>query len=332
VVSTLPGSLDGTFLCTHTAEINAALALVPTATDDCVLPVTLNLVSDITTGVYCDHVRTRVWNFTDDCGNTSASFTQILTLTPVVQFNPRVILDGAYVETTDRMTDDLRAANLIPFAQPYTLAPFSYAGTETVSPTVLAVNDPDDAIVDWVLVELRDNNTPTIVIGRRAALVQRDGDVVDTDGFSPVDFGDLPFASYRVVMKHRNHLGAMTNTGVALSSTPVLVDFTLPALTTYGTNARKSIGPRMALWAGNTLVDNKLRYTGSTNDRDVILVRIGGLVATNVILNVYNKEDTNLDTKVKYTGAENDREIILINVNHGLPGISATRQRFEQLP
>jgi len=168
VVTTIAGSLDGSFLCTHTGEINAALALVPSATDDCVSPVTLNLLSDVTVGPYCDQVRTRIWNFTDECGNTSATFTQTITLLPVVQVHPRVLLDGAYVEATDRMNDGLRAANIIPAAQPYANAPFSYAGTETVSPSVLAVSDPDDAIVDWVLVELRDNTTPTTIIARRA--------------------------------------------------------------------------------------------------------------------------------------------------------------------
>ena len=44
-----------------------------------------------------------------------------------------------------------------------------------------------DAIVDWVFVELR-NASGNTVVDSRAALLQRDGDVVDVDGVSPLRF------------------------------------------------------------------------------------------------------------------------------------------------
>ena len=50
--------------------------------------------------------------------------------------------------------------------------------------SVFTVTGPD-AIVDCVLVELRDQVDPAIVVDARPGLVQRDGDVVGTDGVSP---------------------------------------------------------------------------------------------------------------------------------------------------
>lgn len=64
----------------------------------------------------------------------------------------------------------------------------------------------------WMGVELRIRCTPTITVVRQAALVQRDGDIVSTDGTSPLSFTELGNGAYHVVVRHRNHLGVMTGT------------------------------------------------------------------------------------------------------------------------
>jgi hypothetical protein len=71
----------------------------------------------------------------------------------------KALLSGGYDAGTGLMRDDLRTKGLIPSAQPYSTAPWSYAGTETVSNNVLNVSG-DNAIVDWVLVELREEAAP----------------------------------------------------------------------------------------------------------------------------------------------------------------------------
>jgi hypothetical protein len=251
----------------------------------------------------------------------------------VVRVALKALLDGPYNAGTGRMDDALRSLGLVPTTQPYGSAPFGYTGSETVAPTVLVNTDPDDAVVDWVLVELRDAVTPSLILHRRAALLQRDGDVVDTDGSSPVTFA-TPAAAFHVALRHRNHFGAMTATPLPLSGTPTAIDLTSAATSTWGTNARKppaTAGP-MLLWSGNARTDSLLRYTGALNDRDGVLLAVGGFIPTAVVNDVYDTEDCNLDGDIKYTGSSNDREPILININWGLAGTSATRQRFEQLP
>ena len=74
-------------------------------------------------------------------------------------------------------------------------------------------------------------------------------------------------------------------------------------------------------------LDGSVKYSGATNDRDPILVRVGGTVPTNTVLG-YFIEDTNLDGAVKYVGAGNDRDPILVNVGATVP----TNTRGQQLP
>lgn len=76
----------------------------------------------------------------------------------------------------------------------------------------------------------------------------------------------------------------MTVATVALSALPETVDFTAGASATYDTNARKTSGgaiPAQGLWAGVTF-NGQVKYTGSDNDRDIILQNIGGVVPPNV--------------------------------------------------
>jgi hypothetical protein len=143
-------------------------------------------------------------------------------------------------------------------------------------------------------------------------LVQRDGDVVGVDGVSPVSLIALP-GSYYVAVRHRNHLGCMTASALALSATTTSIDFRAGTTATYGTNARKTIGTRRVLWTGNANHDNLLKYTGPSNDRDLLLLAIGGTVPTNTV-NGYRLEDLNLNGQVKYTGTSNDRDLILVNI------------------
>jgi hypothetical protein len=131
-------------------------------------------------------------------------------------------------------------------------------------------------------------------------------------------------------VRHRNHLAAMTASTVGLSGIPAVVDFTSASTLAYGFEARKvdsDNGGRMVLWTGNSRnSDNRIKYAGVSNDRDPILVRIGGVVPTNTVTG-YWVEDNTLDGIVKYAGSLNDRDPILVN----LPG-NVTTFRVEQLP
>jgi hypothetical protein len=249
-----------------------------------------------------------------------------------VNVTAKAFLEGPFVIATGRMSDGLRAGvqpvtyPLIPATQPYSIAPWNYPGTETVAPAVLTVTG-DNAIVDWVMLEVRSAATPTTILARRAALIQRDGDIVDTDGSSAVSFVGLMPGSYHLAVRHRNHLGIMTFAPLSMSGSTPAVDFTLGSTATFGTDARKTVGSSRLMWAGNVVADDRLKYTGASNDRDPILTLIGGSIPT-AIVSGYLRQDVTMDGRAQYTGSGNDRDPILINIGGSVP----TGIRLQQLP
>ena len=252
-------------------------------------------------------------------------------IVPPMLIAARVMLDGPYDANTGMMNDALRSLGTFPLMDPYPGLGYLHTGAGnggSVAPAVIAAGG-DDAIVDWVLMELRDANDATEVVASRSVLVQRDGDVVDLDGISPVSF-DVPAADYHISLRHRNHLGIMTTAPVAVNTTPLGLDLTDAQTSTFGTNAQKSVFgtfPAEVMWAGDVNFDGELIYTGNGNDRDLILFAIGGVIPTNSV-NGYRAEDVDLDGSVIYTGQNNDRDIILQNIG----GVVPTNTRVEQLP
>lgn len=269
-----------------------------------------------------------------DIGTISDSLTVACTCAGIpvpVEVSVRLHLEGPYDAATGLMDDELRSLPDFPLMDPYPTLGYLHTGgdnDEPLSPATLATTG-SDAIVDWVLVELRDANDNTLVVASRSALVQRDGDVVEPDGFSPLLI-DVPSTNYHVAVRHRNHLGCMTAAPVALDPFGTLVDLTSSGTATYGIEARRMITgavPAPVLWAGDTFFNGDIKYTGADNDRDPILQAIGGVVPTSMVTGYLNT-DVDLDGRVLYTGSGNDRDPILQNIG----GVVPTNTRFEQLP
>jgi hypothetical protein len=135
--------------------------------------------------------------------------------------------------TTGIMPNDLLASGNFPLSDPYATAAFNTkfihvnnSTVATTTPTVLATTG-NNAIVDWVFVELRTGvSGSTTVAYTKSALLQADGDVVDTDGLSPLAFTGAASGNYFVTMRHRNHLGFTTLNAIAISGTTPLLNFT----------------------------------------------------------------------------------------------------------
>jgi uncharacterized delta-60 repeat protein len=248
---------------------------------------------------------------------------------PVVR--PKLMLEGSYDAGLGLMSDALRSAGLVPLSEPYTAAGYVHmasGGGETITSTILNTTGAN-AIVDWVLVELRSASNSSVRVATRSALLQRDGDVVGVDGTSGIGF-NVACGNYYVAVRHRNHLGVMTLNSMALSTTATTVDFSSVATATFGTNARKSISgafPTQALWAGDASFNGEVRYTGSGNDRDPVLVKVGSTTPNNTVTG-YWREDVNMNGQVRYTGSANDRDPILVNVGSTTPN----NVRLAQLP
>lgn len=249
--------------------------------------------------------------------------------TPPARVELSVVLDGPWTNGSVLMNDSLRTRNLIPLTEPYTGLGFVNAGSgggETIDASVLATTGPN-AVVDWVHLALSSSTSQSDMIASRCALLQRDGDVVDLDGVSPVVF-HANEGFHHVIVRHRNHLGVVTAQPVFLSTTQIgQIDLTGPLPIAYGINAQKTEGGKLVLWAGDVNSSGVLKYTGLNNDRDPILQAIGGTVPTNVVTG-YSGADVNMDGDIRYTGAANDRDPILLNIG----GVVPTATRPAQIP
>ena len=237
-----------------------------------------------------------------------------------VQIQPKLFLQGPLLApaTPGLMNDDLRSLGHLPVLSPY--ADLALANSSVFNPGGSSGTGlPQDDIIDWIWVELRASNDTGKRINARSALIQRDGDVVDLDGISPVVM-QASQTQYYVVVAHRNHMDAMSGSSIALSSTPVQTDFTSNAFSTFGTNARVDLGAGvMALWGGDTNLANMIRFSGADNStnviKDFVLADPGnGFNSVTYGSTGYLNIDIDMNGIGKFSGSGNDSNIIKDNV------------------
>jgi hypothetical protein len=169
------------------------------------------------------------WN-----GTTNVSGTLVINaLTKSIDLT--VFLEGAY-NGGGVMRTTLFDNNLIPLDQPYNVAPWNYAGTESVV-TVPA------GVADWVLVDLRDAATPDVATTSisgwpKAYFLKSDGQIVDVDGTTLPNIGNPTItANLYVVVHHRNHIAVMSSAGMSLSGSTYSFDFSTSLDQAFGSGA-----------------------------------------------------------------------------------------------
>lgn len=170
-----------------------------------------------------------------------------------IHIDPKIFLQGPY-DTAGTMFDDLRNAGSIPTTSPY-------VDVLTCDASVFNVTG-NDAIIDWVWIEIRDSGDGTTVIASTSALIQADGDIVDTDGISLLTI-DVPFSNYYLMISHRNHLGVLSASTVSLAGGTMSLDLTGDsALIEGGTNGIKDMDDgNFALFAGDFDGDGQVQNT-----------------------------------------------------------------------
>lgn len=231
----------------------------------------------------------------------------------LVNLHITAFLQGPFSSATNTMSDALRSGNVLPSTDPYTESPVPVSTTAGAG--VFAVTNASNAIVDWVLVELRDASTPTTILGSKSALIQRDGNIVAAnDGVSDVQFLSTDLSptsipgSVFVVIKHRNHLAIRSATALSTATGTITHNFTTGQSQAIGTNPMASLNAGNTLfgmWGGNVNGDTRVRYTNSIvpvipSDAIGIYNALGG-IPSGELLNVYNANDVNMDRNVRYT-------------------------------
>lgn len=258
---------------------------------------------------------------------TGVTTGQVFGMNRFLLMNSKVLLQGAN-PVAGVMSDGLRTGtSVIPLTEPYRGAPYNFTtlngGTQEVAAAgVFADFATNNNIVDWVYVELRNAATSgTTLQQTRSALLQKDGDIVDIDGISPLYFKNLDAGNFTVTVRHRNHLPISTNNTAAfyknltLSGTTPSLDFTTLAagnvLGTASTNYLNSGGFNI-MYSGNANFNANVRYTGLSNDRDALYITALGSVIGAVLNPVYSPADMNMNKIVRYTGLANDRDALYI--------------------
>jgi hypothetical protein len=271
-----------------------------------------------------------------------------------VYVKAKAFLQGPFNTVSGVMSDALRTpTNLIPLSDPYRSAPYSTAfthvsnaGAETAAASVFndqtGITSSDNNIVDWVFLELRNSTVSpgNTVLQTRSALIQRDGDIVDIDGTSPVTFNNTANGNYTIAVRHRNHLGMSADPATLLyaaaeakAAAPTLDMTTASDAQIFGTSAAYTTGGgKNLMWGGNANSNTAVRFIGLANDKDYLLLTapnngLGNNPAT-TISNVYSPSDVNMNRAVRYIGLANDKDYMLINVL----GSSASAFRTQALP
>lgn len=268
----------------------------------------------------------------------------------------RAFLQGAYDLTAANsglMFDNLRtlpfgssaSTSNFPSTDPYRVAPYNTSFThinntnvEAITSSAVMAAQPTAAnnIVDWVFLELRnlDASPGNKILQTRSALIQRDGDIVDVDGVSPVTFNNMPDGNYILAVRHRNHLGLsidqtsprLINEKKSTAFTANVIDFRkatdaqlFGTSTAFKTVIHPTLGTVNLLWGGNANANTQTRYSGLNNDRDYILINSLGNIPTGSISNVYHPGDVNMNRGVRFSGLNNDKDFILITVLGNVP-------------
>ena len=115
------------------------------------------------------------------------------------------------------MTNDLQSLNIVPLSQPFSIAPFNYSGIESVSNFNFQAS-----VCDWVLVDILDTTNNLIL--RKAALLKTNGHLLDVSnvgvdiGLEGIKIDNVTAASsFKVIVRHRNHLALSTLPNVVIS-------------------------------------------------------------------------------------------------------------------
>ncbi len=203
-----------------------------------------------------------------------------------VKASVQLFLQGPYLSGMNQMRTALAEAGALPHTSPY-------ADDPRIAATL------PSGVTDWVLVQFRQfTNGPAL--HSRSAFLRSDGWIVDDAGKTNLDVNLPPTNTYYVVVKHRNHLAAMSSEAVLFTNQSLNYDFTRnPSAYFGGPSGCVTVGTNWALRAGDADGDGTVLTVDQT------------LWTSQINVSGYRRADLNLDGTVTI----GDRNFILENPN-----------------
>ncbi len=243
------------------------------------------------------------------CDNGTCTFATLHLLVEenIILWDIKCFLEGPFTSSAGTMTTHLStggsssilATNAL--NQPYNASPWNYAGTESVTADFF---DTYPSVTDWILVQLRDKNDPSIVLYQKACFLTSTGEALDVSGNAGVAI-TAPEDNYYVSVVHRNHANvASLNTVVGSPGTAVW-DIRTDDSNVYTTGGNPR-GVKRVLNGGNNYY---VLHGGDCNNDQNINATDVDAIAEQFFLSGYLSGDTYLDGVVNATDAS------LINLN-----------------
>ncbi|CAL2104574.1 Hemagglutinin protein [Tenacibaculum sp. 190130A14a] len=229
-----------------------------------------------------------------NASNTLTQGFQQETIVLKIKLAPVVFLQGPLMTSGTTMDDSLRANNLLPTTSPYA---DGLACNSSVFDTT-----GSNAIVDWIWITLHDKNDKAVILASQSALLQADGDVVDVDGVSVLKF-NLSSDSYYIAVNHRNHLGIISTSTVALNTdSSVIVNLSNSTASVFGgINSLVDMGNGIyAMISGDFDENGQIQNT----DTNAVIQLLG--------ISGYNKADFDMNGQVQNADINN-----ILNTNIG---------------
>lgn len=195
-------------------------------------------------------------------GKCTMEVEQVVNISDWFYVSPKVILEGAYSVSTEKMTTFFMDDNLLPHASPYD------------NRIIVSTFPAGKPLVDWLNISLRKVGDVDNIVAETSVFLLEDGSICDTIGNPYVRFKNLdPSEKYFIVIFHRNHLIIRNKCATVISqqeSSPTIVDFTQPVNVAGGTLKTLS-GGKFGMFTGN--INGDIVISGS--DKSSILGAAG---------------------------------------------------------
>ncbi len=208
-------------------------------------------------------------------------------------------LEGPFNPTTNLMQDDLHRLCLVPSVDPY-------VGTHRLNPDLLN-RTGSAALIDWVWLELYDDDNNLALVTSSPGVLMADGQILHSSG-RPFYFDQsFPLGYYRLLVRHRNHLPALSDVAGHFDNDGDVAYFDYRLANSYdvgGFGQKQLTGSEWGLFAGDGAAD-AVGYDINVNDRKV-------WHDDNGIFLKYHAGDYNMD------GDLNGMDNVLINTNFGV--------------
>lgn len=219
----------------------------------------------------------------DDIWEATTGYNRLnhsITIQDILILKAKVLLEGAYQTNSEELSNQLQANNLIPNISPFTNA-FPWQ-----SPLVPNLNTIPNNAIDWLLIEILDNEYNAIK--QTLAFLDKNGQLLDLTGNIGLSLGDIVANQpYYVILRHRNHLDIMSNEPLLFSEEQTH-DFTTPENVRAGTEQLAHLGnEKYAMLAGDINGNGVI----TVDDLNIFTEQAG-------LLNNYLSGDCNLDGNI----------------------------------